>query len=84
MVEDVTRDNVKDFIILCIPREKISEPQFIEGIKAKERWVCNMLKEYGEVGKIAYIAGQPAGMIQYKPDPKDRVVWITCIFVPNK
>jgi GNAT superfamily N-acetyltransferase len=71
-------------ILLCIPPERRGEPPFIEGIKVKQRWVAMMLDKYGEVAKVAYIDGKPAGIIQYVPRVEERVIEISCIFVSRE
>lgn len=83
-IKDVNKENVEDLIYLCIPPDKKDDPFFIEGAKVKRRWVNKALEKYGSIAKLAYLNSKPVGMIQYQPKPDEKLVEITCIFVPNK
>lgn len=82
-IRDVNTENADDLINLCIPKEKEDDPLFTEGIKVKKKWVYKVLKQYGSCAKLAYVGTTPVGMIQYVPNPDERIVEITCIFVPD-
>lgn len=81
-IKDVNTENVDDLISLCIPSDK-KGPLLDKGIIVKKKWVCNALEQYGTCAKLAYAGTTPVGMIQYVPNPDERIVEITCIFVPN-
>lgn len=83
-VKDVTRENIGDLIDLCIPPSKTEDPLFVEGMKAKNRWATQLVGGYGSVGKLAYIDSKPVAMIQYRPRPEERLIEITCVFVPEE
>lgn len=83
-IEDVSSENIDDLINLCIPTERSSNPQFIEGTKAKKKWATETLEQCGSIAKIAYLGSKPVGMIQYRPNLEEKVVEISCIFVPEK
>jgi predicted GNAT family acetyltransferase len=75
---------IADLINLCIPSEHKDDPLFIEGYKLKKKWVEQNIKKYGSIAKLAYSDSNPVGMIQYLPDTSERIIKITCIFVPEK
>ena len=83
-IEDVKVDGIDSLINLCVPPAKRSDKLFVEGIKAKKEWAIESLKKFGSIAKIAYLDSRPAGLIQYQPKPKERLIEMTCIFVPNK
>ncbi|MEM3580381.1 MAG: GNAT family N-acetyltransferase [Candidatus Bathyarchaeia archaeon] len=39
---------------------------------------------FGGIAKMAYLNESPVGLIQYQPKPKEKILEITCIFVPDK
>lgn len=82
-VRDVTKDNITDLVELCVPPDDAENPLMIEGKKAKSRWAAQLV-EHGSVGKLAYAGPKPVGMIQYMPKPEERLIWITCVFVPEE
>mgnify|MGYP000049958516 CR=1 FL=1 len=84
IIKDVVYENIDDFINLCIPKDRRDRPHFIEGFKLKKKYTQKLLQRYGEVGKIAYIGDKPVGLIQYKPNIKELIIEIKCIFVPDK
>ncbi len=43
-----------------------------------------MLRRWGTFAKLAYRESTAVGLIQYKPVPQERVIYICCIFVPEK
>ncbi|MCD6263531.1 GNAT family N-acetyltransferase [Candidatus Bathyarchaeota archaeon] len=57
---------------------------FIEGMKEKRRWAAQLIERYGSIAKLAYLDSKPVGLIQYQPIPEERLVEITCIFVPEE
>ncbi|MEM4293499.1 MAG: GNAT family N-acetyltransferase [Thermoplasmata archaeon] len=83
-IRELCMENLEDFIELCIPPEKKNDPFFVEGIRAKKRWVHLVMEKYGSAGMIAYLNSRPAGMLQYLPNPEKKIVEIECIFVPEK
>ncbi len=83
-IKNVTKKNLKDFINLCIPPDKRNNELFIKGIKTKMKWVNKVIKIYKNIAKLAYLNSRPVGMIQYLPDPEERIIRIRCIFVPEK
>lgn len=82
-IKNVSRENLDDFVRLCVPANRADEPSFKRGIALKVGWAECMLNERGCIGKLAYYSKTPVGMIQYLPYPDEDVVKITCIFVPN-
>ncbi len=73
-----------DFINLYIPLERRDSPLFIKGKKLKREYTLEAIKKYGTIGKIAYINSKPIGLIQYIPKIEEKIVEITCIFIPEK
>lgn len=83
-ISDVTAENIDDLCRICIPPEKADDPVFIKGREEKRKWAQEMLRTWGTCAKLAYVGSTPAGLIQYKPAPKDKTVFIHCIFVHQK
>jgi len=83
-IKDVEVDDIDSLINLCVPSERRNDKFFIEGIKAKKAWAIESLGKFGSIAKIAYLDSKPVGLIQYQPKPKERLMEIMCIFVPNK
>jgi len=83
-IKDVNLENVDDLINLCTPPDKKDDFLFIEGINAKKKWAIQVIEKYGSIAKLAYLNSKPVGLIQYQPNPEERVVEITCIFVPEE
>lgn len=83
-IENVNLENLKELISLCIPDGKENDTLFIEGAKVKKKWATHMLKTYGSFAKLAYLGPTLVGMIQYMPNPDEKIVEIQCIFVPDK
>ncbi|MEM3712933.1 MAG: GNAT family N-acetyltransferase [Thermoproteota archaeon] len=81
---EVSEDNVDDLCFLCIPSERLDDPSFMKGVELKRTWVKNMLRRWGSVAKVAYLEETPVGFIQYVPISDEKVVRITCIFVPSR
>lgn len=82
-IKDVSLENIDHLISLCIPQDRRDEPAFIEGVKLKKRWAAKAMRKHGCIAKLAYLNGEPAGLIQYKLVPEERVIEIECIFVPE-
>ncbi len=76
--------NIDDLINLCIPSDQKDDPLLIEGYKQKKKWVEQNIKKFGSIAKLAFSNSKPVGLIQYLPDISERVIKITCIFVPKK
>ena len=83
-IEDITKENIKDLCLICIPPEKIDHPVFITGMEEKRKWAMEMLRRWGTFAKLSYRESTAVGLIQYKPVPQERVIYIYCIFVPEK
>lgn len=83
-VVDVGLEDVDSLIYLCIPSSKRNEPYFIEGAKVKRAWAFKSLNIFGSIAKIAYSNSIPVGLIQYQPNIENKVLEISCIFVPDK
>ena len=83
-IEDITKENIKDLCQICIPSEKKDHPEFITGMEEKRKWAMEMLRRWGTFAKLSYRESTAVGLIQYKPVPQERVIYIYCIFVPEK
>ncbi len=83
-IRDVEMENVDSLIHLCIPPEKRNDQLFIEGVEVKRRWAEKSLDMFGGVAKMAYLESTPVGLIQYQPKLKEKLLEITCIFVPDR
>lgn len=83
-VIDVKLENVDDLVSLCVPPDKKDDPYFVEGMNAKRRWATKALEKYGSIAKLAYLNSKPVGLLQYLPNSEERLVDITCIFVPAR
>ncbi len=83
VIKDVTRDNLEEFIDLCIPPEKRCDKAFKEGKEKKKEWFDSVSKRHGSIAKIAYLDNEPVGMIQWIPSMKGRFIELTCIYVPK-
>ncbi len=83
-MEEVDTENVEDLVNLCIPPEKKEDKLFIEGAEVKKRWTDQVIKRYGSCALLAYLNEKPVGMIQFLPRPDEKLIEITCIFVPEK
>ncbi|MEO0084274.1 MAG: GNAT family N-acetyltransferase [candidate division WOR-3 bacterium] len=84
IIKDVDYENVNDLVNFCIPINKRNDPSFATGAEEKRKWALTMLKNYGEVAKLAYLNSKPVGMIQYQPVFPKNLIRIRCIFVPEK
>jgi GNAT superfamily N-acetyltransferase len=80
-VKDVTKRNVDDLCWVCVSPEKRDDPDWVNGVTDKKKWALEALAEWGPFAKVAYLSGRPAGMIQYRPLPEERVVHLDCIYV---
>jgi len=83
-IKDVEPEDVESLIYLCIPPERKNDKLFIDGINMKKVWASKSLEKFGSIAKLAYINSEPVGLIQYQPKPEEKLIEITCIFVPNK
>jgi len=83
-IREVEPEEVDALIHLCIPPERRDFPPFVSGVEAKRKWAKKSFEMFGGIAKIAYLDGSPAGLIQYQPKPEDKVLEITCIFVPER
>ncbi len=82
-VIEVTRENIDDLCLVCIPQNKRDDPDWKTGFNEKKTWALQMLERFGTFAKLAYIDKIPAGMIQYHPIGNEAVVKIDCIYVPE-
>jgi len=53
-------------------------------MEEKREWAIEMLRLWGSFAKLAYEGSAIVGLIQYEPLPKERVVHIHCIYVPDE
>ena len=53
-------------------------------MKEKRKWAKKMLQMWGSFAKLAYIEQTPVGLIQYRPVPAEKVIYVYCIYVPEK
>ncbi|RLE64886.1 MAG: hypothetical protein DRJ38_04660 [Thermoprotei archaeon] len=83
-IKNVTSENVDDLINLCIPPGMEDNPLFIKGAEMKKKWALHNIEKYRCIAKLAYVGSKPAGLIQYVSIPEEKVVEITCIFVPEE
>jgi N-acetylglutamate synthase-like GNAT family acetyltransferase len=83
-IKDVNLKNIDQLIDLCIPPDKKDDPLFAEGVSAKKKWATKAVKKCGGIAKLAYLDSKPVGLIQYQPNPEERVVEIACILIPEK
>jgi GNAT superfamily N-acetyltransferase len=80
-IRDVAEQNVEDLCRVCVLPELRDDPDWIRGAADKKKWALKMLPKWGPFAKVAYLNGSPAGMIQYRPLPEERVVHIDCVYV---
>lgn len=73
-VKDDTKQNMEDLCWVCVSPEMRDDRDWTKGVADKKKW--------GSFAKVAYQNGNPAGMIQYRPVPEERIVHIDCIYVP--
>jgi GNAT superfamily N-acetyltransferase len=83
-IRDVGLENTNDLINLCIPQDKEYDPLFIKGMNVKRKWATQVIEKYGSVAKLAYLNSKPVGLIQYCPKLEEKLVEITCIFIPER
>ncbi|TET22125.1 MAG: GNAT family N-acetyltransferase [Candidatus Stahlbacteria bacterium] len=84
VIKDVTRENVDEMVRICVPPDKREHPLFVEGMNIMKRWALGVIEDYASLGKLAYMDSEPVGMIQWLPNPEERLVEIRCIFVRQK
>jgi GNAT superfamily N-acetyltransferase len=83
-VRNVTEENVEDLCWVCVFPCQRDDPDWVKGAEDKKKWAAEMLPKWGSFAKVAYENSGPAGMIQYRPVPEQRIVNIDCIYVPVK
>ena len=83
-VRDVREENVDDLCQVCVASCLRDDPDWIRGAADKKKWAAEMFPKWGSFARVAYENGNPAGMIQYRPSPEERVVRIDCIYVPDQ
>jgi len=81
-VENVVEESVEDLCRVCLPSERELDPDWRRGAEEKKQWAAGMLQRWGSFAKVAYQGREPVGMIQYKPVPEERIIYIDCIYVP--
>lgn len=84
IIRDVRNENIVDLCRLCVPAEKRTDPKFMTGMEQKRAWVLEMLRLWGGCAKLAYAGPAAAGFIQYEPVPREGIVRIHCIYVPEE
>ncbi|MEM3442990.1 MAG: hypothetical protein QW667_07690 [Candidatus Bathyarchaeia archaeon] len=82
-IRDARPEDVDSLINLCIPAERRNDRHFIEGANVKRVWAKKSLEKFGGIAKMAYLNSAPVGLIQYQPKPVEKLLEITCIFVPD-
>lgn len=80
-IKNVTAHNVDDLCQVCVFPCLRDDPDWVRGAADKKKWAVDMLPKWGSFAKVAYENGNPAGMIQYRPVPEQRIVSIDCIYV---
>lgn len=83
-IKEAQLEDVDSLINLCVSPERRNDPLFIEGANVKRVWAAKSLSMFGGIAKMAYLNSTPVGLIQYQPKPKEKVLEITCIFVPDR
>ncbi|MEM2106079.1 MAG: hypothetical protein QXV21_06435 [Candidatus Bathyarchaeia archaeon] len=83
-IKEVEPGEVDSLISLCIPPQRWHIQSFIEGVNAKRAWAKKSFEMFGGIAKMAYINSSPVGLIQYQPKPEERLLEITCIFIPDE
>ena len=82
-VVDVGEETIQNLCQVCVPSGRRDDPDFITGMEEKRKWAIRMLHKWGAFAKLAYRGSTAVGLIQYKPIPSERVVFIYCIYVPE-
>jgi len=82
-IREVEPEEVDSLIYLCISQERRNVPTFVEGASIKRAWAKKSFQMFGRIAKMAYVDSKPVGLIQYQPKPEERLLEITCIFVPE-
>ncbi|MFU8796317.1 MAG: hypothetical protein ACNA7X_03340, partial [Dehalococcoidia bacterium] len=81
-IQDATEANADDLCRVCVPANKMHDPDWAQGVTEKKAWVTDMVRRWGSFAKVAYLGDDSVGMIQYPPVPEERIVRIDCIYVP--
>jgi GNAT superfamily N-acetyltransferase len=85
VIKDLTEANLNDHPCFRLGSE--------ETIKETKQWIKKVLKQFGPCVKVAYVDGEPVGMIQYAPmdilphvkNPEaHETIIIHCTYIPNK
>ncbi len=79
-IKELDLESLKKIDCLCIPKEELNDPVYIEGRHLWKEWIVENLKKYDSVGKIASLDSDILGYIQYIPKPIQSVVEIKCIY----
>jgi GNAT superfamily N-acetyltransferase len=82
-IKEVEPEEADSLIYLCIPPERRDMPSFVKGAEVKRRWAEKCFEMFGGIAKMAYVDSKHVGLIQYQPKPEERLLEITCIFVPD-
>lgn len=83
-IEEVCEETVKDLALLCVPRERQEEPVFLKDVEAKIAWAKEKLESRLPWAKIAYVGKEAAGLPKHHVHPRENLVQIICIFVPER
>jgi hypothetical protein len=83
-IRDVTGENVDDLCRICVPLEQRDDLTFAKGMGQKGKWAREMLRRWGSCAKLACAGTVPVGLIQYEPVTGEKVVYIHCVYVPEK
>lgn len=83
-IEEVCEKTVKDLALLCVPRERQEKPVFRKDVEAKIAWAKEKLESRLPWAKIAYVGKEAAGLPKHHVHPRENLVQIICIFVPER
>lgn len=81
-ITDVAVASLDDLCRVCVPADRMHDPDWARGAAEKKAWAADMLERRLWFAKLAYLEGDAVGMIQYRSIPEERVVAIDCIYVP--
>ena len=90
-VRDVTEENIDDAFRVC-SNVRLEDPQQMQGIELRRRWIKGMLAATGPCVKVAYLEGRPVAQllfypeasVPYQPHPRAGVVLLRCVYNPFK
>lgn len=86
-IRDLTEDNLDDHP--CFRYLRVTE----RAVAMTKEWLRKVYRKFGSCVKVAYVKGEPIGMVQYAPrdlfphvdQPEaHRTIVIHCIYVPDK